>query len=140
MLTPPPDRYADQLLRQAEGPHDDAVTVDVAKVAALAVRFLRNAVTRGGLTGPATACAIAGELASVAWDLRQTLIKTNQWLEAEIRAGRITDVGKRRTSELEDGLRSRTAEARELGEDLAGALSAFQSLTSTLITSRGDER
>jgi hypothetical protein len=141
MLTPAPREYALQLTVLADGPHDDVTTAGVAQIVAEAVRFLNYAVTRGGITEPATIYTVTGELTSAAYRLPQLLSQLGEWLTTEARAGRIADDHGRPTWQLADQIGAELAEASGHADRLNTTLAAVQSLTSSLhSTGRGDDR
>jgi hypothetical protein len=87
-----PGQMAAGLTARLDGPHADEDTAAAARLAAEAVRFLNYATAGGtGLTYPATACTVAGELASAAARLHQLSGQLGRFLAAELAAGRLGD-------------------------------------------------
>jgi hypothetical protein len=77
-----------------DGPHSDDYTADVARLAAEAVRVLNHATgyhTSEGLTYPATAYRIAGNLAAAAFGTGQLTDQMVTFLDRELAAGRLGD-------------------------------------------------
>ncbi len=130
-----PDRLATELTRRLDGPHADEHTAGTARLAAEAVRFLNYATGHHagqGLTYPATAYTVTGQLAGAAYGLPQTCRQLAAWLDAEHAAGRLADDHRRPVGELTTTARSYLAEAAQLADSLGRALSEAQSAISGL--------
>ena len=80
-MAPSPGQMADQLTARLDGPHSDEGTTAAAQLVAEAVRFLNYAIVEGaGLSYPATAYAVTGQLASAAARLGQLTGQLGQFL------------------------------------------------------------
>ncbi len=77
------DGIAGMLPGYTSGPHEDTSTVAAARILAHATRH-----GAGGVTEPATACAVAGELTALAHALPQVCGQLASWIEAGHAAGR----------------------------------------------------
>lgn len=127
-----PAQLAAGLAALVPGPYADADTAGVAGVAAESVRYLNHAVSRGGVTVPATVYAVAGELSMAVSRLPQLLSALGAWLTAEATAGRVADDHRRPPAELAAKVRAAFGEASECADGLARALSTAHNLASTL--------
>jgi len=128
----PPAAYAAGLSAARHGPHDDAGTAGAACLAAETIRYLCYATSHGGITSPATVCAVTGELSAAAFRLTQVLAQLSDWLQAQASAGRIGDDHGRTAGEVTDEASTALMLAARHAGDLAGALAAAQNLAGTL--------
>jgi hypothetical protein len=103
-----PDLMAGELAARLDGPHADADTVAVARLASEAVRFLNYATgshAAAGLTLPGTAYTVAGELALAVSRLGQLTGQVTSFLHRELAAGRLGhDHGADAALSVEDAL------------------------------------
>jgi hypothetical protein len=85
-----PDQMTAELTARLDGPHSDRDTAAVAQLVTEAVRFLNYATADGaGLSYPATAYTVAGQLASAVARLGQLTRQLRRFLGRELAAGRL---------------------------------------------------
>lgn len=91
-MAPTLDQATTELIARLDGPHTDEDTAAAARLMAEAVRFLNHATAGGaGLSYPATAYTVTGELASAAARLGQLTGQLGRFLAGELAAGRLGD-------------------------------------------------
>jgi hypothetical protein len=132
-MAPKPDQMTAQLTGRLDGPHSDDDTAAVARLVAEAVRFL-NYATRdsAGLTCPATACTVIGELACAVARLGQLAEQIGQFLARELAAGRLGDDEGSDPADVAGRADDFLATAAAAGTALAEALDAAQSYLARL--------
>jgi hypothetical protein len=128
----PPPLLAADLAALVGGPYCDADTAGAAGLAAECVRYLNHAAPRGGVTAPATVCAVASELSLMAYRLPQLLSALGGWLTAEAAAGRVADDHRRPPAELAAKVHGAFGDAGAYAGRLSLALSAAHNLSATL--------
>ena len=135
-----PGEYCEALAASRHGPHDDATTIGVARLAGEAVRFLNYATGPAavGLTEPATAYHLAGELTTAVYRLPQLLSQLADWLTAQAASGRLADTAGRPPGQVTDAACTALSEAMDHADRLARALAAAQNLTAGLYLTTPD--
>ncbi len=135
-----PGEYCEALAASRHGPHDDATTIGVARLAGESVRFLNYATgpAAAGLAEPATACALTGELITAVYRLPQLLSQVAGWLTAQTAAGRLADTAGRPAGQVTDAACMALSEAMDHADRLARALAAAQNLTAGLYLTTPD--
>jgi hypothetical protein len=123
MIDPGPD-FTDDV------PYDDLDTMHAAGHGLDAAHYLAEAVQGGGVTGPATLAGLTAGLATASSPVASLLAWFEDWLSAELTAGRV--IGEQPLPELAVDARTtlETAAARAAG--LARALQAAHDLTAAL--------
>lgn len=121
-----PDEMAAELAARIDGPHTDDDTAGVARLISQAVRFLNHATLgEDGLTYPATACGVTGDLAVAAARLSQLTEQMGRFLAHELAAGRLGEDSGRdpadAVSRADDYLAAAGAAAVPLGDVLSAA-------------------
>ena len=118
-----------ELARRLDGPHADEHTTAAADLAAEAVRFLNYATgphAPAGLTGPATVCLVAGNLALAAKRMTQLFAQLDDWLDTEALLGYLgTDDGTP-SADVAAAARANLVNARGAANYLCAYLEALQ--------------
>jgi hypothetical protein len=127
-----PALLAARLDALASAPYCDADTAGVAGLAAESVRYLGNAVPRGGVTDPATVAAVAADLSLLASRLPALVSVLGGWLMYESAAGRLDDEHSRPPAELAPQIVTASSDACQSARDLARALNTLIDLTEPL--------
>lgn len=132
-MAPTPDLMTAQLIARLDGPHSDEDTAATARLVAEAVRFLNYATAGGrGLTYPATACTVTGELACAAARLGQLTGQIGRFLASELAARRLGDDRGSDPADVAGRADDFLATAAAAGAALAEALDAAQSYLARL--------
>lgn len=127
-----PALLAARLDALASAPYRDADTAVVAGLAAESVRYLGNAVPRGGVTSPATVAAVAADLSLLANRLPGLVSVLGGWLMYESAAGRLDDDQSRPPAELAAEIVTASSDACQSARELARALSTLTNLAEPL--------
>jgi hypothetical protein len=125
-----------------DGPHADEHTAAAADLAAEAIRFLNYATgshAPEGLVYPATVYAIAGDLSSAAWRMRQLFGQLGGWLAAEEAAGRLGTDDRSPVADTVNAARVKLASATAAAGNLSACLDGLQNSISGL-NGRGPNR
>lgn len=130
-----PDQLAAALTARLDGPHTDQDTAGAARLAAETVRYLNHATgphAGQGLTEPATAYDVTGQLTTAIYGLPQLCGQLAAWLEGEHTARRLGDDNGGPawvlTSRARFALEQAARHADALGRELACAQSALATM------------
>jgi hypothetical protein len=138
-----PGQMVNELIRGLDGPHAGEHTTAAAWLAAEAIRYLNYATgthASQGLTEPATACTVLGQLAEAAARLPQACAQLAAWRGAGHAAGRLGDDHGGPVPVLAGRARAHLDAAAYLADRLAAELAAAQSATATLHAAGGEDR
>jgi hypothetical protein len=138
-----PDQLAGELTAQLHEPHSDQATAGAARLAAETARFLNYATgphSAEGLTDPATAYAVLGDLAAAARRLPQLLGQVTDFLDHARAAGHLADDHGRLPIVITANARAELAAAAGAAADLARKLGSAQSIISGLHLTGGEDR
>jgi hypothetical protein len=128
-----PDQMTAELTARLDGPHADEDTAAVARLVAEAVRFLNYATAGGaGLTYPATAYTVAGELADAAARIGQLTGQVGRFPARELAAGRLGEDSGADPAEAAARADDYLAAATAAADALASVFGAAQSCLSSL--------
>ena len=133
-----PALLAARLAALADAPYRDADTAGVAGLAAESVRYLGNAVPRGGVTDPATVAAVAADLSLLASRLPALVSVLGGWLMYESAAGRLSDDQSRPPAELAAKVVGASSDACQSARELGRALSTLVDLVESLHVAGAD--
>jgi len=137
-----PDRLSDTLTARLNGPHSDEGTVEAARLAAEVARLLNYATgphASAGLTEPATAYRILGDLAQAAYRLPQLCGQLGDYLTCQCAAGHLTDDHGRLPYSVVTRARHDLDTAARHADALGLALAAAQNAVAGLYLDDGDE-
>jgi len=137
-----PDQLTDTLTARLNGPHSDEATAGAARLAAEAARLLNYATgphASEGLTEPATAYRVMGDLAQAAYRLPQLCGQLGDYLAREVAAARLADDHGRPPGLLITRARHDLDAAARHADALGAALAAAQNAIAGLYLDDGDE-
>jgi hypothetical protein len=133
-----PALLAARLAALTDAPYCDADTAGVAGLAAESVRYLGNAVPRGGVTDPATVAAVAADLSLLASRLPALVSVLGGWLMYESAAGRLSDDQSRPPAELAAKVVGASSDACQSAREVGRALSKLVDLVESLHAAGAD--